>query len=338
MRLPPPSAAGERDAGAWQGSSHLRALLVALGCASCGGQQQFAELGDFTTSRGEVIRDCRLGYRTYGRLDAKRSNAVLITPWFLGTSGALGREIGGPGLIDSSRFFVVAVDSLGNGVSSSPSNSPLQPGIGFPRLSMEDLVRSQRRLLTNVLGIHHLHAVVGTSMGGMQALGWATGEPTFADVVVSIAGSPRSTEGDRRHWESARIAVRSTGAWRRALQALGRLAPLEAFRQLTMDKEDFLVQAEAVQTLDLTTKTGGSLERLAAEVRTRLLLVLSERDEVVDPAPAREFARLSGAELLLLDGRCGHRAVTCERKRVLAAVRRFLEPEQDSSQGASGTR
>ncbi len=337
MRLPPPSAAGERQAGAWPGSRHLRALLVALGCAACSGQQQFAELGDFTTSRGEVIRDCRLGYRTYGRLDASGLNAVLVTPWFLGTSGELGRQLGGPGLVNSSRFFVIAVDSLGNGVSSSPSNSPLQPGASFPRLTMEDLVRSERLLLTDVLGIHHLHAVVGTSMGGMQALGWATGEPAFADVVVSITGSPRSTERDRAYWESARTRVRSTGTWQRALQALGRLAPREAFRQLNMDKEDFLVQAEAVQTLDLPAKTGGSLERLAAELRPRLLLVLSERDEVVDPAPARELARLSGAELLLLDGRCGHQAVSCERKRVLAAVRRFLEPGRNSAPHAGAT-
>jgi homoserine O-acetyltransferase len=325
MRLPPRNTAGARLGGG------QRWALLLLVCASCGGEQRWAELGDFATSRGEVIRDCRLSYRTYGRLDAQRSNAVLVTPWFLGTSSQVGRQIGPGRLVDDSRFFVIAVDPLGNGVSSSPSNSRLQPGATFPRLTISDLVRSQGQLLTHVLGISHLRAVVGASMGGMQALDWAATEPGFADAVVSIVGSPRSSDRDRRYWENASAVVRSTRPWQRVASALGRLAPVEAIRELQTDPEDFLLQAGAIQTLDLTSTTGGSMERLAAEVRARLLVIVSEQDDIVDPTAARELARLTGAELLVLAGRCGHQAPQCERSRVLAAVQRFLEPKPGTS-------
>jgi len=304
-------------------------LLLLFAGLYCGCQQQWADLGDFETSRGDVIRGCRLGYRTYGRLDASRSNAVLVTPWFLGTSREVGRDIGRDGLVDSSRFFVVAVDPLGNGVSSSPSTSRLQPGESFPRLSMADLVRSER-LLLQTLGIRRLHAVVGISMGGMQALTWAATQPDFVDAAVSITGSPRSTERDRRYWESGSAAVRTTSTWTRVASALRRLAPAEAIRELRTRPEDFLLQAEAIQTLDLPAMVGGSLEGLAAGIRPRLLVVVSEQDDVVDPAPARELAQRAGAELLVLDGRCGHGAPSCERRQVRAGVRQFLQAEPTS--------
>ena len=266
-----------------------------------------------------------MGYRTYGRLDARGTNAVLLLPWFLGTSGQLGSQVGSSRLVDPDRFFVVAVDAPGNGVSCSPSNSPLQPGASFPRLGIGDLVQAERQLLIEVLGIRHLHAVVGTSMGGMQALAWAAMEPGFMDAAVAIAGSPRSTELDRRYWEGAAARVRHSTRWQRVTGAFGQLAPLQAVRELGMNPEDFVLQAEAIRSLDLPAAAGGTLEQLASHLRPRLLLVVPERDEVVDPGPARELARLTGAELVVLDGRCGHAAPSCERDRVATAVRRFLE-------------
>jgi homoserine O-acetyltransferase len=288
-------------------------------------EQQVARLGDFGTESGEVIRDCRVGYRTFGELDAGRSNAVLVAPWFLGTSRQLASQIGPGKLVDSSRFFVIAVDALGNGVSSSPSNSPDQPGARFPRFGVRDMVASQHALVVRVLGIGHLKAVVGISMGGMQALAWATEFPGFVDQVVSVAGTPRTTDGDRRHWREAIAAVESQPAWRRALGALGRLDPRDALFQLGVDPADHAGTARAVMGLDLSARFGGSMERAAAALRARTLVVVSARDEIVDPGPSRELARLAGAELLVLDGRCGHQATRCERAALYPAVRRFLE-------------
>ncbi len=77
IRLSPP-----RRRGGWPPA--LFALLLA-----CVPQQRFASLGDFALESGEVIRDCRIGYRTFGRLDEARANAILVTPWAMGTSREL---------------------------------------------------------------------------------------------------------------------------------------------------------------------------------------------------------------------------------------------------------
>src|SRR6185503_15726189 len=123
--------------------------------------QQVAHLGDLRLESGAVIRDCRVGYRTAGKLDAAKANAVLVDPWFQGTSAELALQIGPGKLVDTSKYFAILIDSLGNGVSSSPSTSSLQPDDAFPRFTIRDMVESQHRLLTEVLKIGHLKAVVG---------------------------------------------------------------------------------------------------------------------------------------------------------------------------------
>jgi homoserine O-acetyltransferase/O-succinyltransferase len=92
------------------------------------GEPQFASLGDFKLQSGEVLRECRIGYRTFGTLNADRSNAVLFPTWASGTSEQLAGSIGPGRLADSSKFFVVAVDALANGVSSPPPTARRSPG------------------------------------------------------------------------------------------------------------------------------------------------------------------------------------------------------------------
>ena len=109
-------------------------------------EQQFASLGDFKLENGATIRDCRIGYRTFGNLNADRSNAVLITTWAGGTTEQLKSSIAAGGLIDPTKYFVIAIDALGNGVSSSPSNSRLQPRMKFPQFTLRDAVNTQHEL------------------------------------------------------------------------------------------------------------------------------------------------------------------------------------------------
>ena len=87
------------------------------------GAQQFAEFGDFRLRNGGVIHDFRLGYRTLGKRNAERSKAILWPTWLGGKSEDLLQFVGPAKVVDSSRYFVVLVDAIGNGVSSSPSNS-----------------------------------------------------------------------------------------------------------------------------------------------------------------------------------------------------------------------
>jgi homoserine O-acetyltransferase/O-succinyltransferase len=302
----------------------VAALLgLALGCS-----QQHAGLGDFTLESGQVIRDCQLGYRTFGTLDAAGSNAVLVTLWSMGRSSQAARQVGAGKLYDSARHFVIVVDPFGNGVSSSPSNSAAQPGPAFPEFTVGDLVEAQHRLLTQVLRIRHLKAVVGVSLGGMQAFQWATAHPEFVDRVVAIAGTPRTTPEEQARWQGW-IADMQRSRWQRVSHELGRFSPFGAFSQLRTDSLDYARQAQAIRTLDVSRRHGGRMERAAAAVRAKMLVVVSPTDEVVDGKAPREFVTLvrppASAELLELAGTCGHSAPSCEKETLWPAVARFLE-------------
>ena len=177
------------------------ALVTLLVAAAAGAdEQRFGSLGDFVLDGGGVIRDCRIGYREAGVMNAERSNVVVLTTWFAGRSADLASSVGPGKLFDTDRWFVITIDALGNGVSSSPSNSPSQPEAEFPRVTIADMVRSQHELLTRVLKLERVHAVAGLSMGGMQALQWAVSYPGFMSRIVSITGTPRQTSHDLILW------------------------------------------------------------------------------------------------------------------------------------------
>src|SRR5450432_2709120 len=136
----------------------VSSLLVFLAAGVFAQEQQFASLGDFKLESGEVIRDCRIGYRTFGRLNADKSNAILLPTWAGGNTQQLSSNVGPGRLVDSDKYFVVLVDALSNGVSSSPSNSKLQPRMAFPKVTIRDMVGTQHELLTRVLHIDHVKA------------------------------------------------------------------------------------------------------------------------------------------------------------------------------------
>ena len=112
------------------------AVFVLAAPAHSQGEQRFAELGDFTLESGEVIQDLKIGYRTFGELNAAKSNAVLFPTWFTGTTADLVEWVGPGKLVDPSKHYVILVDAIGDGVSTSPSNSATQPGMRFPRFTI----------------------------------------------------------------------------------------------------------------------------------------------------------------------------------------------------------
>src|ERR1700722_19445280 len=164
------------------------------------GQLKVADLGQCKLESGQIIEDCRVGYRTFGHLNAAADNAVLVPTWLYGKSSELvslfGDGTSPQQLVDTNQFFGIAIDTLGNGVSSSPSNSPRQHGIAFPAYTLRDSVNAQYRVMTEVLHLKHLHALVGLSMGGEQTFVWSTMYPTFFDLAVPILGTPRMTSYD----------------------------------------------------------------------------------------------------------------------------------------------
>lgn len=328
------------------------ALLFALLTGPVAAQElRFGDLGDFKLGSGEVIRECRVGYRTFGKLNQDRSNAILVPTWANGTTEQMKSSFGPGRPPDPSQYFVIAVDALSNGVSSSPSNSHLQPRMKFPKFTMRDMVESQHALLTRVLKIDHLKAVMGSSMGGMQTFQWMVSYPDFMDKAIAIVGSPRLAPYDLMHWQTQIDAIVNHRDWRDGEYAENPAARGEAefgaillqtpeyynahtTRQqveeqlknarTSVDANNKVRQVQAMLTLDVSDAFGGSMDAAAAAVKAKVLIIVARQDHVVTPGPALDFARRLHAETIELEGACGHLAPNCEQTKVSSAVQEFL--------------
>lgn len=318
------------------------------------GEQRIAELGTCVLDSGERIEDCRIGFRTFGKLDAARSNTVLFPTWFTGTTKSL-LDVVPDKLVDTKRFFLVLVDALGDGVSSSPSNSRKQPRLRFPRFTVHDMVETQRRLLREVLGVERLYAVMGISMGGMQAMELCVAHPDEVARVVPIVGTPQLTSHDLLLWNAELHALEGDAAYAngeyqgrprmRAVQDIhwlmlttprhratstsrGAFPPWleEKEGDVAFDWNDWHRQLEAMLGHDVARAHGGSLEEAAKKVKAKMLVTVAEHDHMVEPGPAKAFAKAANAELFVLEGPCGHLAPTaeCEASALGARVRAFL--------------
>ena len=171
-------------------------------------------LGDFELERGGVIPNCRLAYATIGTLNDKRDNAVLFPHMFSGTSKHM-QMFAEEGLaLDPSRYFVIFPNMLGNGVSSSPHNSPAPVSMSdFPLVMIGDDVRAQHRLVTEHFGIERLELVLGWSMGAQQTFEWAVRFPEMVKRAAPIAGTARGTPHNYLLVDNAMRMIRSDPAW-----------------------------------------------------------------------------------------------------------------------------
>ena len=173
---------------------------------------------------GAVLRDYTLVFETYGTLNAERSNAVLVCHALNASHHVAGRyadqprsegwwdNLIGPGKpLDTDRFFVIGVNNLG---SCFGSTGPMQPhpdtgvpyGADFPVVTVEDWVESQARLLDR-LGIAQLAAVIGGSLGGMQALSWSLQYPDRLRHCIAVATAPNLSAQNIAFNEVARRAI-----------------------------------------------------------------------------------------------------------------------------------
>lgn len=175
-------------------------------------QKQQLELAHFTTQSGVVLKQVKVGWEAYGKLNADKSNVILITHYFSGTSHAAGKyrttdatpgywdSIIGPGkAIDTNQFYVLSVDSLANLNAFSPDVITTGPasvnpdtgkpyGLTFPVVTIRDFVEVQKALLDK-LGIKKLYAVIGPSMGSFQAIEWAVSYPEKVERLMPVIGT-----------------------------------------------------------------------------------------------------------------------------------------------------
>lgn len=320
------------------------------------GAQQFAELGEFRLGNGSVIRHFRLGYRTLGKLNAEKANAILWPSWLGGKSQDLLQFVGPSNVVDSTRYFVILVDAIGDGISSSPSNSTAQPLLKFPEFSIRDMVESEHRLATEVLHLSHLRAVVGLSMGGMQTFEWGVTYPDFMDLLIPIVGSPQSTSYDKLLWTAQIDAMQLDPAWNHGtptgpmdrslglVEEIGSMNLTSPAYRVAHTKPDGLNgllaeirggakgnggaacdrirQRQAIIALDIPGELGMNMEQAAAKLRAKLLVIVSPEDHMVNPEPAIRFAAAAHAPVVKLDSPCGHLSPGCIS--VGPTVARFL--------------
>ncbi|MGZ3757142.1 MAG: alpha/beta fold hydrolase [Mucilaginibacter sp.] len=148
---------------------------------------------NFKTEGGVVLPEAHIIYGTYGHLNAAHDNAILLPSHYMADHQGYEWLIGPGKALDTSKLFLVCTELFGNGHSSSPSNTP-EPfhGPRFPVMNIRDNVEAVHHLLLEDLGITHLKAIIGFSMGAQQAFQWAVSYPVFADRIVATSGTAKT--------------------------------------------------------------------------------------------------------------------------------------------------
>lgn len=186
------------------------------------------DLGDFELEQGGKIRHLTLAYATFGTLSPKKDNAILFPSWYSGSNKILELGYVGPGrALDPDKYFVILVNQIGNGLSSSPHNTkPPFDAARFPAVRIGDDVRAQHKLVTEKFGIEQLALVLGGSMGAQQTYEWAIRYPEVVKRAAPIAGTARGTAHNRLLVESFIEAITSDpafdGGWYRDAGAVHR--------------------------------------------------------------------------------------------------------------------
>ena len=304
------------------------------------------DLGDVPLRSGGTLPGAFLSWRTYGTLAPARDNVVLF-PTSYGAQHTDQEWLVAPHMIlDPTRWFVVVPDMFGNGLSSSPSNTP-----GYPSLvTAADNVRAQRRLLADVFGINRLACVYGFSMGAQQAYHWAALFPDAVDRVIAVCGSARTAvhntvfllslqaalEAAPEHVGGGRFSAEPVAAkrafariyagwamsqaWYRAglhLSATG-AADLDTFLDAHWAPgftrryaADLYAQTATWIAADVSDdeRYGGDLPRALAAIEARVLLMPCETDLYFPVADnAAELRHLRSGKLLPIPSIWGHRA------------------------------
>jgi homoserine O-acetyltransferase/O-succinyltransferase len=156
------------------------------------------DLGDVVLQDGATLRDATLAYKTFGTLNAEKSNAVVYPTWYSGWHTDNEWLIGTDKALNPDELFIIIPNMLGNGLSSSPSNTPPPYGRAkFPHVTFYDQVECQHKLVTEHFGISTLALVTGWSMGAGQTYQWAVSHPEMVQRAVPFCGSSVTSPHNR---------------------------------------------------------------------------------------------------------------------------------------------
>ena len=285
------------------------------------------ELGDVDLQCGLRLRGAQLAYQTYGELNAARDN-VIVFPTFFGSQHPANEPMLGPGMaLDPARYFIIIPNLLGNGLSSSPSNTPPPYGKArFPKVTYYDNIRFQHRLVTEQFGIERIALVCGFSMGAQQAFHWGALYPDMVERIAPWCGSARTARHNFVFLEGVKAALCADAAFRggwydappeQGLRAMARVyagwAPSPAFyrervyldlghssledylitawegRYLQQDANNILAMVATWQAGDISDNPlyGGDFAQALGAIKARAFVMPSETDQYFPPEDNR---------------------------------------------------
>lgn len=308
------------------------------------------ELGEVTLQSGVTLPGARLAYKTVGRLNRAGDNAVLIPSYYTGTHRSNAPHYAPGRALDPARHFIILTNLFGNGLSSSPSNTPAPfDGPRFPLVSLYDNVACQDRLLREKLGVERLALVVGWSMGAMQAYQWAAQYPDRVAAILPHAGAARCSPHNYVFLDGVRVALEADGRWNggdfedqpeAGLRAFGRIYAGWAFSQafyreglyrklgfeaiedllvaweedhLTWNGNDLLAKLRTWQQGDISANSlyGGDFRRALAAITARAIVMPCRTDLYFPPEDNEaEVSMMANAELRVIESPFGHCVAT----------------------------
>jgi homoserine O-acetyltransferase len=321
--------------------------------------QGIFEAGDLTLESGEVLRNARLSWKSFGTLSPRRDNVIVYPTSFAAQHPDIQWLVGPDGILDPTRWFVVIPDMFGNGLSSSPSNDPAYPALVTAACN----VRTQRRFLRETFGIERIACVYGWSMGAQQAYHWAALFPDEVERAIICCGSARTAPHNRVFLAGLRDileaapeyagAGRFSGGPQATLRAFGRVyagwamsqdfyredlhrtafkaADLEDFiatnwdtRFKMRDPANLMAHLATWHAADISAGAyGGDLPAALNAIHARVLLMPGETDLYFRVADnALELPHLRHAELVPIPSIWGHLAGNPQRNPVDAAFLR----------------
>ncbi len=199
------------------------------------------ELGDVTLQSGAILGNAKVGYKTYGTLGAERNNVIVLPTFYTGTHERNEGYLKTVPALDPGRYFIISLNLFGNGVSSSPSNTPPPfDGPRFPNITMFDNVACQHRLVTERFRVERIALVAGWSMAGCQSYQWAAQYPDMVEAIMPFCASARTSPHNIVFLEGVKAALQADCAFNggdytspphAGLKAFGRVYAGWAFSQ-----------------------------------------------------------------------------------------------------------
>lgn len=172
------------------------------------------ELGNVVLQSGATIREAKLAYKTFGVLNEAKDNVIVYPTWYSGQHYDNEWLIGEGMALDPNEYFIVIPNMLGNGLSSSPSNTPEPYNLSrFPAVTLYDNILLQQRLITERFGIEKIALVTGWSMGAQQTFQWGAAFPDMVERIAPFCGSAKTAVHNFVFLEGVKAALTADASW-----------------------------------------------------------------------------------------------------------------------------